>query len=63
MNDTNKNNSTDNDADEGFDDFRQGFDNGNFYGLEYVLEDFFQRSVRQPAAPIQKPVDWFGLYS
>jgi hypothetical protein len=35
----------------------QAFDNGNFYGLEYVLDELV--SERPPPAS-QNMVDWFG---
>ena len=35
----------------------QAFDNGNFYGLEYVLDEL----VSEKPAPVnQNAVDWFG---
>jgi hypothetical protein len=40
----------------------QEFNGGRFYGLEYVLEDFFQCSTVKPSDPIRPTVDWFGLY-
>ena len=63
MNDINKNETPDNESGNSFDTLNQGFDNGNFYGLEYILEDFFQRATLKPAVPAQQPIDWFGLYS
>ena len=39
----------------------QEFNGGNFYGLEYVLEDVFQWSVTKPV-PVCPNIDWFGLY-
>jgi hypothetical protein len=39
----------------------QGFENGNFYGLEYILEDFFQSTKEKPSVPAKHSVDWFGL--
>ena len=39
----------------------QGFDGGSFYGLEYVLEEFFQNTTTKSTAPTQHSVDWFGL--
>jgi hypothetical protein len=35
----------------------QAFDNGNFYGLEYVLDELV---IKNPAAENQTKVDWFG---
>lgn len=38
------------------------FNGNNFYGLEYVVEDLFQRKMLQtPDRPSHK-IDWFGLY-
>ncbi|MDD5577728.1 MAG: hypothetical protein PHY16_00440 [Methylobacter sp.] len=45
-----------------FDTFCQEFDGGSFYGLEYILEDFFQRTKAKPSEPARPSVDWFGLY-
>jgi hypothetical protein len=47
--------------DNNFDVLGQGFDGGKFYGLEYILEDFFQNTTIKPSAPVQHSVDWFGL--
>lgn len=44
-----------------FDALCQGFDGGNFYGLEYILEDFFQVATAKPSVPARPAVDWFGL--
>lgn len=44
-----------------FDTLGQGFESGSFYGLEYILEDFFQDTQAKPAAPVRPSVDWFGL--
>jgi hypothetical protein len=35
----------------------QAFDNGNFYGLEYVLDELLNK---KPAPAKQNTVDWFG---
>jgi hypothetical protein len=35
----------------------QAFDNGNFYGLEYVLDELIKK---KPAPENQNAVDWFG---
>ena len=35
----------------------QAFDNGNFYGLEYVLDELVSE---KPALVNQNTVDWFG---
>jgi hypothetical protein len=57
----NQNKTPDVNLDNDFDVLCQGFDNGNFYGLEYILEDFFQNTPLKPANPVQHSVDWFGL--
>lgn len=44
-----------------FDALCQGFDGGSFYGLEYILEDFFQDAKAKHASPARPAVDWFGL--
>ena len=46
-----------------FDILCQEFDGGNFYGLEYILDDFFQSTKKAPSDPIQQSIDWFGLNS
>jgi hypothetical protein len=43
--------------------FCQEFDGGRFYGLEYILEDFFQSSTVKPSDQVRPTVDWFGLYN
>jgi hypothetical protein len=45
-----------------FDVLCQGFEGGSFYGLEYILEDFFQSSELKPSASAKSDIDWFGLY-
>lgn len=45
-----------------FDTLCQGFEGGSFYGLEYILEDFFQNTEAKPCAPTKPDFDWFGLY-
>ena len=35
----------------------QAFDNGNFYGLEYVLDEL---AIKKPTPSKQNTVDWFG---
>ena len=35
----------------------QAFDNGNFYGLEYVLDELI---IKKQAPLTQNTVDWFG---
>jgi hypothetical protein len=37
----------------------QEFDGISFYGLEYIVEDFFQAKKINTSLPF---VDWFGLY-
>jgi hypothetical protein len=66
MNTINQNNTSDNaESSINFDALSQGFDGGNFYGLEYILDDFFDgKSPQKTTAPAQhSSVDWFGLYS
>lgn len=46
-----------------FDALSQDFDGGTFYGLEYILEDFFQPSTVKPSVPVHPGIDWFGLDS
>jgi hypothetical protein len=46
-----------------FDALCQEFNGGSFYGLEYVLEDFFQCSTLKPSVQTPPTVDWFGLYN
>jgi hypothetical protein len=57
----NQNQTPDINPDNNFDALCQGFDGEHFYGLEYILEDFFQRTTVKPAEPVQQSVDWFGL--
>ncbi len=45
-----------------FDTLCQGFKNGSFYGLEYILEDFFQNTTVNTSVPVPPEIDWFGLY-
>ena len=59
----NQNKTPDIDLDNNFDALSEGFDGGSFYGLEYILEDFFQNTTVKPDAPVQQSVDWFGLNS
>jgi hypothetical protein len=35
----------------------QAFDNGNFYGMEYVLDELVGE---KPASANQNTIDWFG---
>jgi hypothetical protein len=44
-----------------FDTLCQGFHGGSFYGLEYILEDFFQINTEKPSVPACHFVDWFDL--
>ena len=41
----------------------QGFEGGSFYGLEYVLDDFFEDTKEIPQVPVLRGFDWFGLDS
>lgn len=45
-----------------FDALCQVFEGGSFYGLEYILEDFFQGTTVKPSVPVNSDIDWFGLY-
>ena len=45
-----------------FDVLCKGFEGGSFYGLEYILEDFFQNAQVKTSAPDHTGIDWFGLY-
>ena len=36
---------------------KQAFDNGNFYGLEYVLDELVSE---RPILVNQNAIDWFG---
>jgi hypothetical protein len=40
----------------------QEFDGSSFYGLEYIIEDFFQEKRTNALNSISQTVDWFGLY-
>lgn len=37
----------------------QAFDNGSFYGLEYVLDEWVEKTPASSAN--QNTVDWFGF--
>lgn len=45
-----------------FDILSQDFDGGSFYGLEYILDDFFQGNTVKNALFDNPSADWFGLY-
>ncbi|MGZ5068838.1 MAG: hypothetical protein ACXWF8_05005 [Methylobacter sp.] len=38
----------------------QAFDNGNFYGLEYILDELVNEENGKPAPANQNALDWFG---
>lgn len=57
----NQNKTPEANLDDNFDVLCQGFDGGSFYGLEYILDDFFQSTTAKPTIPVQHSVDWFGL--
>ena len=40
-----------------FDALCQEFEGGSFYGLEYILEDFFQYTTVKPSVPARSSVD------
>lgn len=61
MNAINQNKTPDVDLGNNFDVLCQGFDSGSFYGLEYILDDFFQNTKAKPSVPAQHYIDWFGL--
>jgi hypothetical protein len=44
-----------------FDTLCQAFNGGKFYGLEYILEDFFQINTEKPSVPTCHFVHWFDL--
>jgi hypothetical protein len=56
-----KDNNSDNIAKSNFDILNQEFDGGKFYGLEYILEDFFQSTSTKTSTSARPVVDWFGL--
>jgi hypothetical protein len=56
-----KDNNSDSITKSNFDILCQEFDGGNFYGLEYILEDFFQSTSAKTPSPARPFVDWFGL--
>jgi hypothetical protein len=39
-----------------FDTLCQEFDGDSFYGLEYILDEYFQETTAPPS------IDWFGLH-
>lgn len=45
-----------------FDALSQGFEGGSFYGLEYILDDFFKTTDMKTPVKANADVDWFGLY-
>jgi hypothetical protein len=59
---TNKNQMPEVNPNNKFDTLCQGFEGGSFYGLEYILEDFFQKTPVKPSTPAHPVIDWFGLY-
>jgi hypothetical protein len=46
-----------------FESLSLGFDGGRIYGLEYILEEFFQNAAPKPSVYARSSIDWFGLYS
>lgn len=56
-----QNKTPDTNFDNNFDVLCEGFDGEHFYGLEYILDDFFQNPAIKPTTPVQQSVDWFGL--
>jgi hypothetical protein len=39
----------------------QEFNGESFYGLEYILDDFFKNKTAKISVPARPSVDWFGL--
>jgi len=61
MKSINNNKTPEVDQSNNFDALSQGFDGGSFYGLEYILEDFFQDAKAKSSISTRPVVDWFGL--
>lgn len=40
----------------------QEFNGESFYGLEYILDEFFKNKTVKPSVPAHPSVDWFGLF-
>jgi hypothetical protein len=40
----------------------QEFNGNSFYGLEYILDEYFQETTTHPSVPAPPSIDWFGLY-
>ncbi len=57
----NKNNSPETNLKNNFDILCHEFDDGSFYGLEYILDDFFQSTAKKTTDPSHPSIDWFGL--
>lgn len=53
--------SPDNSQNNSFDALCEEFDGANFYGLEYILEEFFQNKTDDHTVSNRYPIDWFGL--
>jgi hypothetical protein len=62
MNAINTNKTQDVNLKNNLDIFYQEFNGGSFYGLEYILEEFFQSTLVKSSVPASHSVDWFGLY-
>ena len=58
---SNNNKVPEDDQTNNFDTLSQGFDGGIFYGLEYILEDFFQDAKVKSSVASRSVIDWFGL--
>lgn len=42
----------------------QEFNNDSFYGLEYIIDDFFQDTSEKTTPQSDSSfIDWFGLYN
>ncbi|MFI3188056.1 hypothetical protein BCS42_05365 [Crenothrix sp. D3] len=61
MNAINQNKTPEINLDNNFDALCQGFGGGSVYGLEYIIEDFFQNKTVKNPVPVRDTVDWFGL--
>jgi hypothetical protein len=63
MKTTNESETSEVNSNDNFDALCLEFEGGSFYGLEYILEDFFQNPTIKPSIPVRPAIDWFGLYN
>lgn len=42
--------------------FCQEFDGVSFYGLEYIVEELFQKKKKNPPTNSHSSEDWYDLY-